>query len=140
VELSLGNLLSAFMNMTAWRAVLKIFAFSPSSISDGPVSTGRLVNSIEVYSYDQTVNFLSMSSQQYLISADFYWPRVLVIEVPPKEWMDLKYVIMDSGSFIDFRYGSLESRFSNVEKKLYRHSKSVWLNPSQPTATALKGW
>ena len=140
MELSLGNLLSAFMNMTAWRAVLKIFAFSPSSISDGPVSTGRLVNSIEVYSYDQTVNFLSMSSQQYLISADFYWPRVLVIEVPPKEWMDLKYVIMDSGSFIDFRYGSLESRFSNVEKKLYRHSKSVWLNPSQPTATALKGW
>ena len=140
MELSLGNLLSAFMNMTAWRAVLKIFAFSPSSISDGPVSTGRLVNSIEVYPYDQTVNFLSMSSQQYLISADFYWPRVLVIEVPPKEWMDLKYVIMDSGSFIDFRYGSLESRFSNVEKKLYRHSKSVWLNPSQPTATALKGW
>lgn len=140
MELNLGNLLSAFMNMTAWRIVLKIFAFSPSSISDRPLSTGRLVNSIEAYSYGQTVNFLSMSSQLYLISANFYWPAVLVIEALRQGRMDLKYVIMDSGLVIDFRYGSLESRFSNVEKKLYRDFKSVWLNPSQPTATPLKGW
>ncbi|HVB12492.1 MAG TPA: hypothetical protein VNE86_05115 [Nitrososphaerales archaeon] len=119
---------------------MKIFEFSPSSMPDRPSSTDRLVDSIEVYSSDQNVNFLSISSQQYLISADFYWPWVLIIEALRQGGMDLKYMIIDSGSFIDFRYVSLDSDFSNVEKKLYRHSKSVWLNPSQPTATPLKGW